>query len=557
MIYDGTFAAGDDGGLAETIDNNDKEYQRTGYALLTAADQQKYGDTTAEAVGAMNWKTGDVQESIPELRATNGQPADTSTELSPQGQVDGKLSNANTNGPFGFLGGEAASIANSLAGNACHTVTNLWAAGGIGLLSIAVGFLSGGSSEIAEQGVARALTAYIKDIIKSSLSTKELVKLGIVTGGVVGLTIYFQHLVANKSSVANSGLAVGPEFDNAADIGVNLNAQETARLFYGRPLTNAEANAASENDRAYQNAQLTRASFKDRYFSFANANSLVSRLGTALSGDMHRTFILHLFNVVGDLLTPLQSLLHGFGSLNPQMAYAAADKNIDNTNYGILQWGWSNDEEDKIKDPSATSVEPNMAAGSDYNFEPIENQAAYEGARFCTDYIWYPSTYCAAWANYSDMLPGLYAKCFEYQSDGTIDPTATMGQMLVGNHDNGGPYIIRNDNGNVQSSSDGHITVKNIDHYYITVKGVEILRETKFHDSPQEDISIKGDYCNPGELSLSNGENFDTDDFPPNGALGDLVFRYRLEKNYELVVDQQEAVQNAGSKSDESDSGGI
>lgn len=441
LVYDGSLQSGK--GQAETIDNTNAQYQRSYYAVETAGDQQKYGNTTGEAVGGMSWKTGDTSKSIPELRA-GGVKVNTANEISPQASTTNQL--GNTVSIFSFLPSPASDLANSLAPTACNLVTNIWTGAIIGIGNLIAGFFSGDTSTIAEEGLAQALKSYLSGFASQLFTKKEAAKLGIFVAGTEGLTLLAKMLVAQKSGVSNSGLATGPEFDNAADKGGNLNAQETSRGFYGRPLSNAEVKAATYKAQALGAALDGRQSVFQRYLAIDNPDSLLTKMGTDLSAHFSMSFFADLVDIGAKIFSPLKQLANLFGSLSPQLAMA--DSSADNQNYGIVQWGWSNAEEDLIR--------------NNPSYFPLENQKILEDS------------------GQSDAIAQKYGFCF--------DLNVHMGDMLTGDH----PMITRADNGDV--TNDG--------------------------------------LCSPANLTYTNNE------FGPG-----MVFRWRLEKAYEVTLDQLENMQ--------------
>lgn len=445
LIYDGSLQSGP--GQGQTINNTNVQDQRSYYAVATAADQQKFGNTTGEAVGGMDWKLGDTSKSIPEMRAS-GLPVDTSSEFSPQASSTGDL--GNTTSIFSFLPSPASGLADSVASGACPLVTNIWTGAVVGIGNLIAGFFTGETSTVAEDGLAKAITTYLVGFAQKVATKKEAAKLGLFVGGTEGLTILAKMLVAQKAGVANSGFATGPSFDNAADAGGNLNAQQTSRGFYGRPLNNKEVSAATYRDQVFAAATTSHEGAFQRYFALTNPDSLATKLGTSLSARFNMSFLSSLMNIGARLLNPLKSLGSLFGSLSPQAAMAAGS--ADNQNYGIVQWGWSNDEENLIKDNP--------------DFFPLENQKILEAS------------------GQSDAIEQKYGLCF--------DMHVQMGDMLTGDH----PLITRDSNGDVTD----------------------------------------GGLCSPANLSYTNNE------FGPA-----MVFRWRLEKSYEVTLDQLTNMQTVSS----------
>lgn len=466
IIYDGSLH-NSSSGQGQAVDNTSTEDQRTFYAVETAANQQQYGDTNGTAVGAMNWKVGDITKTIPEQRA-GGIAVNTSNETSPQASGNGDLSN--TTSIFSFLPSSLSGVADSAAGPSCQLVTNVWFGAAGAAAALVSNFFSGGTEQIATDGVANSILTYLRSTVGSAASKKEVTKLGIIASGTAALTLYAKMLVAQKAGLADSGLATNSDFDNAADKGGNLNANETARRFYARPLTNAEVCATNSQDQVYLANQAASQSAFERYFAISSPDSLLTRFGIATSSHVNGSMFSSLLTQSGKILSPFSSLAHLFGILAPSSAAAAASNCADNQNYGIIQWGWSKPEEDLIT--------------SDASYEPIENQAIIESAT----YDGQPAM---------QAITNAYSTCWGYDATGNPDPKATMGKLLTDQ--------------DIQRGSNG-------------------------------DVDPNNGLCAPQKLSFNSD---DTKAFDNTNGRDDLIFRYRLEKNYELTIDQLESIQNA------------
>jgi N-acetylmuramoyl-L-alanine amidase len=159
------------------------------------------------------------------------------------------------------------------------------------------------------------------------------------------------------------------------DMGANLNANDAMRyMFYGQPLTNAQALHSDKEDHNYAMAQFSRKNVYQRYFALTNGRSLFARLATTLGSLIHGHSIFSSFSTVLDkLFQPLAMLPQIFSSLSPDPAFAdtGANKSVpDNHHYGIVQWGFTSQEQNMIK--------------NDPSYQPLEN--AYKFSQEAKDY---------------------------------------------------------------------------------------------------------------------------------------------------------------------------
>lgn len=260
----------------------------------------------------------------------------------------------------------------------------------MGVGSLIAGFFSGGTSQIAEQGLARALASYMADFAGQLFTKKEAFKLGLFTAGVEGVTLFAKMQTAQKAAANDNGFSVGPSFDNAGDRGGDLHAQNISQHFYGRPLTNAEVAESNASDQNYRANEIGRESFTQRYFALTNPDSLLTKFGTTLSTHLNGTLFSSLVNLGSRVLNPSAVFASVFGNFNKQVALADGAK--DQTNYNILQWGFSNEEEQYIKTHAYFGVLENSK---------IVNEATYQGQPI-SDYI--DSTYGKCWTESMGQL---------------------------------------------------------------------------------------------------------------------------------------------------------
>jgi len=480
LIYDGSLQSQ---GAQQTVDSNNAELQRSYYAVATSADQQKNGyNTTAAAVGSMNWKLGDISQSIPEQRAM-GNTVDTTTAPSPQAGANGSVSNGNIFSALGVPFASwisavlSASISIPFLGTVttCSAITNIYSGIALGLLNLGVAAITAGQEEEAATALAGVVTNFLDETF--SLDTAK--QLGLTIAGVTAATLLAQIIVASKSAITNSGLATGPAFDNAADEGGNLNANEIGRSFYGRPLTNAEVAQSANEDQNFANGELAAGKSPfERYFAISNPDSLVSKMGWDLRSHLKLSSFSSLFNSISKIFNPAS----WFGSaLNFGHANVLAANGADTQNYGIVQWGWSDAEENLIK--------------NDPSYQPLDNQ-----------YILSQNSA----AEYA--IAQKYNKCFGYDAPASAADLNASAMTPVANESMG---TLLTNTTDIQRAANGDIT------------GGDCSPTNLGIDSP--DPLAVNNTPDPLSKTVSNGH--------------DLIFRYRLEMNYELTMDQLQGVQ--------------
>jgi hypothetical protein len=554
LIYDGAMTAGKQTGT--TIDGNSNELVRTGYAIQTAADQQKFGNTNGEAVGATNWKVGDIRNSYA-YKLASGEPIDTSNDYPPQANGDGSLGNMDS--PFkGIVPDAFVGAAEGAVSHICGVITNVWTGVGLGIVQVVGAIFTVGGSTIAEEGIAKGVQSMVVKFIEGKTTTeiakqltfnagKFLAKVGLFAGVGIAANQFGYWIAGGKGFVLNAGFATGDTYTNAGFAGLDLNSNDTARLMYGRPLSNEETAALEGPSRQFmidqQNAG--KGTF-DRYFSTSDPNSMVARTAIAFTPNLNTGLFTTIMNLAARVFNPLSSIVHFAGSFNGGVATAGAL--TDTRHFGILQWGWSSTEENLID--------------SDDSYLPLENEKVLNEAKYCTLYadvaVGGSPAGCQRYAYTKELISALYSKCFGYKgSDGTTpDDKVSMGYMLTVKKqedgrtepvltygyagDSGFIYsddsrsehkqtIQRDDTGQIQATG-GHITSD------VKVDPIVVNGKTVGHKYTLQSVTIHNDYCNPVELGSSNPDRID---IPSNGSLGDLVFRWRLDGNYNQIMDQQ------------------
>lgn len=504
IIYDGSI----DSVSGQTlIDRKSSAAMKSFMAVSSAADQQKFGDVNAEGVGAMNWKVGNISKSNAELRASGVKP-DTRQGDQPQASATGEYTSIADSLPPPLAG-----IIYAAAGHICPFLSDPKVGVGLGLTTIIASGLTGGAPVAAGES---AIKAYITKLVSTVFSKKALRNAGGQTVAIIGLTLLAQNVVHNKTAAIDTALSTGDDFTNTSDAGANLYANQVSRQHYGRPLTCGEVQQLSGADAAYQTAQAAQKSTFDRYIALDNPDSLVTHVGLAVSRTGSDGFVNRLFKNAAQMFNPLGA----GGIFKPRAVFAAADCS-GALDYGIVQWGMGPNEDALID--------------TDPSYKPLENQRVFSERDYCSK--WSSTHGCLERAFLNDQaFLGQYNACFGYDSGGQVDPSATMGWLLARRlNDKFSPVLKRTKEGDIQNTGPNLkadlAVVQNGNETITTINGI-------FVDTYQA-------YCSAADIGINNSFQIPG---PGNDAIGDFIFRYRLEKNYEFTLDQLLNVQNAGEK---------
>ncbi|MDB5170374.1 MAG: hypothetical protein JWO35_68 [Candidatus Saccharibacteria bacterium] len=411
IVYDGSLT-----NSGPTINNATASQQKSYYFLSSAADQQKYGDTTGEAVGATNDKLGDITTSNPEVRASGGK-VDTSSSLSSQASAGGELSIVNI-----LPGGSTVEGAFKAA---CPTLTDPYFAGAAAIvlaglsLNPATGAARAAGTQAVE-GVTKSLTSRFvaRLTTKEGLSTtaenaRFIAKDTIKSGAKVGAaTIAAKLIVMSKAAQLNTGLEQGQDFANMADSGGNIAANEIEqRQFYGRPLKADEIVQNKDADLAFLSEQTSKQPFTERYFAVSNPNSLINRFAITTASAVNNSFFSSFLSLGSKLFTPLSSMNNMLGSLVKPQAVSAITYNNATDDYGNVQWGYSDDEMRLLS-----------LNGDNGDYSPLENQVVLDKS------------------GKEDEINEKYKSCF--------DGSKKIGDMLAEG------MIVRDEKGNLLNDDD-------------------------------------------------------------------------------------------------------
>jgi hypothetical protein len=358
LIYDGSLQ-----NSGPTIDNQDAQLERSAVWVQSAAAQEKDGSAVnAEAVGATDWKLGNITTSNAEARAS-GEAVDTSDYQSTETSPIGEYSIAD----YG-LGSTLGGIVNSLAGPICPAATNLWVGAGLGTLAI---FLTGGSDtatdgavDVATQSLGDQLSARLlatagagRDALSDVFSWSTVRTLGAIGVG----TLVAKALVLSQTGAVHNSLATGQSYDNDVDSGTNIYANQIEQQqFYGAPLSDQNLAQDNEQDQAQLAVQNSRQSAYSRYLALSNANSLVSRLVIDASAYTNSSLFSSLLHFGGTLLDPMRTLGSLLSPIISQSSYAATTVTSANTFYGNVQFGFTPYEKSLIQSNSTYLPLPNQ-----------------------------------------------------------------------------------------------------------------------------------------------------------------------------------------------------
>jgi hypothetical protein len=436
IIYDGSLD-----NSSGTIDNATTQQQRAFYFVESAADQEKTGSpaVNAEAVGALNSdlnSNDNIGLSNPEVRA-NGGTVNTSNMVSTESSADGQTTILSaTLGSLNIPGAAAiADTIDSVAGPLCPKITSLTGSITLGLINLGVGILSGGTATAAQEaagtaadeligltseqieetlasqlgdtllanGVTEAASSAAAAVAKPTLVSRAadlIFGTAKTAGQIAGMTVIAKLIVLSKSAQLNSGTSQNLDLANEADSGGNLQANELSRqLNYGRPLNQAEVVQSNESDQQIQANNVSKESTYQRYFAIDNADSLFSKIGFSVYADLNGSIFSNLLSKLGSIFDPISAISKIFSSTDKSVALAQGT--VDNTDYGNVQFGWSQSEENLINSSST--------------YMPLENQLVLDNSGEET------------------VIANLYGHCFTY----------TIGQLLSE------ALIVRDSDGNV------------------------------------------------------------------------------------------------------------
>ncbi|MEO8104916.1 MAG: hypothetical protein ABI602_01100 [Candidatus Saccharibacteria bacterium] len=414
IVYDGSMDK-----AGPTIDNQTTQQQATYYYLASAADQQKKGNMSngdarplALAVGALNEDLGDTSRSNAQIRASGG-AVSTASAASAEASATGDFTLLNASG----LDPGVADTINKVATPLCSTLTNIYLASAVGIANIVITLIpgvgevnAGGEAAVtaAGQSVSKVIINRVAEkllgqfsaklVTGASRTTSLIYDTGVSAAKLAGITVVAKLVVAARAGQVNSGMAQGKDLADQGDSGGMIAAGEIGRRGqFGRALNSTELAQSGQSDAQFIAAQNRKNSAYDRYFAPGNANSMLSHVAISLNANFSTGILNNLLRLAGSILQPMKS----FGSaLSPLMGSRALAAPTD-SNYGNVQFGWSEDEEKLID--------------SNPSYGMLENQNNLDNS------------------GQEATIAGKYARCFGYKYDesgngsyDTTDPNSNM-----------------------------------------------------------------------------------------------------------------------------------
>ena len=505
IVYDGSLDRS-----GPTIDKQVAEQVGTYHHIASGAAQQQRGTLSTnpeeanELASAVKATNADITSSTPsnaEAKAS-GYPADTSNTQGAEQSAGGSYTLLNV-----LVGSNTvADSLNTVAGKICSFVTNTKIAVGGAIENIGIGIVSLGTSSAAEEAAGEAASQVVEAEAKSlaeSLVTKYVGKTaGRITGlvydtgkgtvksgiKIAAATVLAKLIVNARAGQLFSGAAQGKDLADQAAAGGNLTGNELERVQeFGRPLLMDEVCASNKADRTYISANFAKTSPYNRYLNTHDANSLVSRTAIAVNSTFNGPLSKTLLSMSDILMRPFRSFGMLINTLSGVSYADTANCNGDSTNYGNVQFGWSEDEE-KLKDNYAS-------------YGPIENQEILSNS------------------GQEAAIAQKYSTCFGYSynanGNGNIDPTDKDGNLVlaVGPGESGSLGTLISTGAIVL---DAHANV--VDH-----EGL----------------------CAPSNLSYNSPDALAIDGDGSSPKRNDMIFRWRLAMRYGTTIDQQLDVQNA------------
>ncbi|MCA9329141.1 hypothetical protein KDA11_00705, partial [Candidatus Saccharibacteria bacterium] len=377
LIYDGSIE-----NSQETIDNAEGSLLNTYMMVRTGADQIKSGETTAEAIGGLDGKIGDIDDSIPQRRA-NGDNIDSATEIAsyalPQASTTGTYSLLNVT-LSGYMPDSVLSNLNDYAQNGCKVITD-WRTGvTLTAAEVALAFVSFGGSEAAAKAGGKGVSEFLSHSFAQFTAKlgveagsritvravrqaggKMLKKIMFQTAGVLTATELAHLSVIKHMNGINNGLATDAVLADQVDMGGNLYAQETCKKqLMCKPLAPDELRDAKIADAQYLRDTQMQKNIKQRYIAVDDPSSLsgkfISSLNKTFSNPSDRlgTYIASLTTSIASVPTRL------FSVITSGRVLADANNISGAGDYNIVQWGYTEEEENLIENNTDYSIIDNQ-----------------------------------------------------------------------------------------------------------------------------------------------------------------------------------------------------
>lgn len=368
LVNDASVAASE-----KVINANSAMAAATFASMSAAGNQQIYSQlntdkrVNASLTGGYNDQLNDG--TVPDTNAfkeASGHPYDTSNTISPHASAAGMFGSK----PLGFLPSGTQSLFDRLedpkqfalaAGvllapvilandiSFCDTVGNPWSGGVIALGELAATLIPGigQAGKVTAFTVGKAVVKGVGTIFKSQLTKRALIENAAFFGAQQLITLLGQSVAENRMGAFYNGLAQGAGYINGADAGAEVIAQRADAVSNAaRPLNQEEYQQAERQDEAYRGTFVQTQSLSERYFATDNPRSLLNRAAFAT----YTNFNSNGFRRMASSL--VQSIARIF---NPASLFAAAtagatvgaqdNPQVATRDYGVVQRGWSADEE--------------------------------------------------------------------------------------------------------------------------------------------------------------------------------------------------------------------
>jgi hypothetical protein len=477
IIYDGSLQTHS---ASKTINKQQSEVMKSYLLVESTASQEKSGLLSAEGVRAINIKLGNTINSNVDLASLGRAVNTNSSIMSPQSAVNGQYSSILS----AIFPPAVSSWLDPVASATCSTVTNPYVAVGFTVAQVALYvaglFTTGGIADVSTaggeaaiqagveggisasaDGVGASVGASVEGVVGSSIATQantqtfgsilksesaklfQYVKGDAVSGnslkktvgqlaaigvGTWGLTQYAKAVVMQDMGTTYDGYSQGTDFANQAAAGGNALGNSTMQTqYFGTPLSASDVAYNNNATLAYLAQQNSIKSSYQRYLALSNPYSLLSKLYMNTYADITNFSLSSLLEKVASVFNPAK-IISGLFTLFDNKTYATPNTSPsppDNSDYGIVQWGYTQQEDALI----------NPAINASASYQPLENAKILNSQKVTLpDGTTEPA---------SQYIKDTYNVCF----------TSDMGTLLTATPktrpDPGDTYIVRNKNGNV------------------------------------------------------------------------------------------------------------
>lgn len=360
--------------LPEVAKENEEAASRMALRMMSARDQIKAGDTNSQAVGAGAFQLNGAEKSSAYAYAT-GQTVGQATDvprITPSFSPDfiNLIDKLTSPTQFGFsaTGLLPPDWQDKIDEKFCKSLLSpegAVAAAVIEVIAVAVmSFFSGGGVGVAHQSGGRAATVFfLRELgkaafgsIKSALSTKSLATVGAFSLYGMGLEL----VVTMLGGSAFTGAEQGADYFERGAAGTNVTQNREVRSLYGRPLEPGEAKNIDTQYAALQKQNWSNKGVFSRYLAIENPYSLIGMVAGHSPSSIDSVS-----SMSGSLLTSAGQVFKGsfwqkaFGSIfstkSGNKVFAANDPDFD-PYYKNVQWGYSDDELEKMRFDSSFSI---------------------------------------------------------------------------------------------------------------------------------------------------------------------------------------------------------